>query len=105
MVTAQRTETCPLAEILHGILNDMAVSAKEGNLNAYRSANRTFEKWRALYCDRNYIDAHLANPFDKSRDKICTYLTQVINDLPIRPKLLREACEIADYSLAYSNNL
>lgn len=103
MGVEQSTETCPLAEILHGILYDMTVSAEKGNLDTYRSANRTFERWRSLYCDRNYIDAHLTNHFDKARDKICTYLTRVMNDMPLKPKLLREACEIADYSLAHSS--
>lgn len=105
MGTAQRTETCPIAELLHGILYDMAVSAKKGDLDKYRTANRTFERWREIYCARNYIDEHLTNPFDKSRDKICTYLTRVINNMPIRPNLLSEAREIADHSLEYSNSL
>ncbi len=105
MVVARilRTETCPLAEILHGILSGMAISAKEGDLDKYCLSNRTFERWRTLYCDINRLDPHHINQFDRARDKICTYLTRVINDMPIRPNLLREAREIADLSLAYSS--
>ncbi len=96
----QRIEPCPIAEVLHGILYGMANSAKKGDVENYRSANRTFERWRTIYCNRNHIDEHITNQWDRVRDKICTYLTRTINDMPVRPNLLREAYEIADYSLA-----
>jgi hypothetical protein len=100
---AAQVNTCPIAEILHAVLYEMAGSAKERDLKKYQAGNRTFERWREIYCSRNDIDPHLKTSWDAARDKICTYLTRAINDMPLRPRLLREAHEIADISLAHSS--